>query len=190
MSESPHDQPRRSPEHDPDLSSGALSEHLHLLASDLDRSGRMYEDERAGLSDRVYANSVLELRAAHATRHTAGSIGHSRWSIGLRQWSAVAAVLVFGASVAVYVVGNVFPPVSGNLIKARAGNSLSARATELAPMSGSEALLVALIDEDAALKSTDGGNGFDASAIMFSNGRSVDEVTVELEELLATGAGR
>ena len=57
-------------------------------------------------------------------------------------------------------------------------------------MGGSEALLLALIDREAALGATDGGTGFDASAIALTSGRSVDDVTVELEELLATGAGR
>ena len=57
-------------------------------------------------------------------------------------------------------------------------------------MGGSEALLVALIDEDTALGSTDGGSAFDASAIVLTTGSSVNDVTVELDELLAAGGKR
>jgi len=57
-------------------------------------------------------------------------------------------------------------------------------------MGGSEALLVALIDEDTALGSTDGGSAFDASAIVLITGSSVNDVTVELDELLAAGGKR
>jgi hypothetical protein len=48
---------------------------------------------------------------------------------------------------------------------------------------------VALIDEDTALHAAD-GSGLDAGAVVLMSGRSVDDVTVELEELLSAGGRR
>jgi hypothetical protein len=86
-------------------------------------------------------------------------------------------------SVAVYLVGQ------GSTVDRTAAGVLSVRAPELAPIGGSEALLVALIDEDTALHAAD-GSGLDAGAVVLMSGRSVDDVTVELEELLSAGGRR
>ena len=61
---------------------------------------------------------------------------------------------------------------------------VAARSIDLAPMGGSEALLVALIDDDSAIHAAD-GDGIDAGALALTRGASADDVTIELEELLA-----
>ena len=147
---------------------------LRALAARVDASGAEFARERAGLADRVFAASVADLRAAHPT-----PVLHS-----FRRWAmSAAAVLVVGATAAFLVINGRGPSVA-------VPELVSVRAAEIAPAGGSEALLVALIDADAALKSTEGGSGFDASAIVLTSGHSVDDVTVELDELLAAGGKR
>ena len=147
---------------------------LRALAARLDASGAAFARERAGLADRVFAASVADLRGAqpplvlHAFR---------RWAM------SAAAVVVVGATAAFLIINGRGPSVA-------APELVSVRAAEIAPVGGSEALLVALIDADAALKSTEGGSSFDASAIVLTSGHSVDDVTVELDELLAAGGKR
>jgi len=147
---------------------------LRALAARLDASGAAFARERAGLADRVFAASVADLRGAqpplvlHAVR---------RWAM------SAAAVVVVGATAAFLMMNGRGPSVA-------APELVSVRAAEIAPVGGSEALLVALIDADAALKSTEGGSSFDASAIVLTSGHSVDDVTVELDELLAAGGKR
>lgn len=145
---------------------------LHDLARRLDASGRAFAAERAGLADRVFAASAPIAVQPPATLAFPAA---RRWGL-----VAAAAVAIVG-SVAVYLVGQ-----SPSSDRAAAG-VLAVRAPELAPMGGSEALLVALIDEDTALHAAD-GSGLDAGAVVLMSGRSVDDVTVELEELLAAGA--
>jgi hypothetical protein len=48
---------------------------------------------------------------------------------------------------------------------------------------------VAMMDEEAALHAADGG-GIDAGAVVLMHGGSADDVTIELEELLAAGTRR
>lgn len=151
-------------------------EGLRAIASRLELSAASYRQERPGLADRVFARSVSELHAEQ--------VPAALWFAGerVRRWAlAAAAIVVLAGSVAIFVVGGT-PP--------RAPALVSARAVELTPMGGSEALLIALIDEDTALSSTDGGSAFDASAIVLTTGSSVDDVTVELDELLAAGGKR
>ena len=147
---------------------------LRQLAGRLDASGRAFAAERHGLADRVFAASAPVAARAPAPLAFPSA---RRWAL-----AAAAAIAVVG-SVAVYVVGQ-----SRSADRAAAG-VLAVRAPELAPIGGSEALLVAMIDEDAALHAAD-GSGLDAGAVVLMSGRSVDDVTVELEELLAAGGGR
>jgi hypothetical protein len=71
--------------------------------------------------------------------------------------------------------------------QATAGDIAAARSAVLGPASGSESLLVALIDQEAALDD----DGMDAaSAIALAHRGSADLVAVELDELLATGGRR
>jgi len=143
---------------------------LRALAARLDASGAAFARERAGLADRVFAASVADLRGAQPTL-----VLHS-----FRRWAmSAAAVLLVGATAAFLMINGRGPSAAPELV--------SVRAAEIAPVGGSEALLVALIDADAALKSTEGGSSFDASAIVLTSGHSVDDVTVELDELLAAG---
>jgi len=149
---------------------------LNAIATRLDLSAASYAAERPGLADRVFARSVTELHSEQlpATLAFVGARTR-RWAL------AAAAIVMLAGSVAIFVFGGT-PP--------RAPNIMTARAVELTPMSGSEALLVAFIDSDTALGATDGGSAFDASAIGLTTGRSVDDVTVELDELLAAGGQR
>ena len=151
-------------------------EDLRAIATRLELSAASYRQERPGLADRVFARSVLELQVAQ--------VPPTFWFAGerMRRWSlAAAAMVVLAGSVAIFVTGGA---------PRRAPAVMSARAVELTPMGGSEALLVALIDEDTALGSTDGGSAFDASAIVLITGSSVNDVTIELDELLAAGGKR
>ena len=146
---------------------------LRALAARLDASGAAFAQERAGLADRVFAASVADLRGAQPKL-----VLHS-----FRRWAmSAAAVLLVGATAAFLMINGRGPSAAPELV--------SVRAAEIAPVGGSEALLVALIDADAALKSTEGGSSFDASAIVLTSGHSVDDVTVELDELLAAGGKR
>jgi len=146
---------------------------LRALAARLDASGAAFAQERAGLADRVFSASVADLRDAQPTL-----VLHS-----FRRWAmSAAAVLLVGATAAFLMINGRGPSAAPELV--------SVRAAEIAPVGGSEALLVALIDADAALKSTEGGSSFDASAIVLTSGHSVDDVTVELDELLAAGGKR
>lgn len=148
---------------------------LRDIARRLDRSAERFAAERPGLSARVFAASVPSLNAAP---QPVGFVG------GLRRWGlAAAAAVALSGSLAVVFLSRSAPSPALDLRAARTP-------AEIAPMGGSEALLLALIDRDAALGATDGGSGFDASAIALTSGRSVDDVTVELEDLLAAGAGR
>jgi hypothetical protein len=108
----------------------------------------------------------------------AAVVGRVGFAATVRRLSfAAAAVVLLAASVAVYV--RALPHRAAG----RADIAV-ARAAELAPAGGSESLLVALIDQDAALE----GNGLDgASAIALAHRGSPDLVAVELDELLATG---
>lgn len=142
------------------------------LEAMLGLSARAYRAERAGLADRVHAASVRALPAARPL----GFVGFRRAS----SLAAAAAVLV-ACSVAVVLLSRG---------EAAPGGIRAVRSAELAPAGGAESLLVALIDEDAALRSTEGGAGFDASAVVLTSGRSVDDLTVELEELLEAGGRR
>ena len=148
---------------------------LRALASRLDASGRAYASERLGLAERVFAASA-PVASASATSSLPFPSAR-RWGL-----AAAAAVALVG-SVAVYLVGR------GSTVDRAAAGVLAVRAPELAPIGGSEALLVALIDEDAALHAAD-GSGLDAGAVVLMSGRSVDDVTVELEELLSAGGRR
>jgi hypothetical protein len=99
----------------------------------------------------------------------------------VRRWSfAAAAAVLLAASVAVYM--RALPAT-----KVPAGDIAAARSAVLGPASGSESLLVALIDQEAALDD----DGMDAaSAIALAHRGSADLVAVELDELLATGGRR
>jgi hypothetical protein len=99
----------------------------------------------------------------------------------VRRWSfAAAAAVLLAASVAVYM--RALPATKGP-----AGDIAAARSAVLGPASGSESLLVALIDQEAALDD----DGMDAaSAIALAHRGSADLVAVELDELLATGGRR
>ena len=164
------------------MSSG--DDHLHGLPDEaelrdiarrLDRSAGRFAAERPGLSARVFAASAPVL---HAAPQPIGFVGRARrWGL------AAAAAVALTGSLAVLFLADATPSQPSGLRAAR-------MPAEIAPMGGSEALLLALIDRDAALGATDGGSGFDASAIALTSGRSVDDVTVELEDLLAAGAGR
>lgn len=147
---------------------------LRGIAARLDASGRDLATERDGLADRVFAASAPIFAEPPVPMAFPA----------LRRWAfAAAAAIALVGSVSVYLVGQ-----ARSTDRAAAG-MLAARAPELAPMGGSEALLVAMIDEDAALHAAD-GSGLDAGAVVLMSGRSVDDVTVELEELLSAGAGR
>lgn len=148
---------------------------LRDLTSRLDAAGRALAGERAGLADRVFAASAPVVRASAVPSLRFPSV--RRWGL-----AAAAAVALVG-SVAVYVVSQ------GATANRGAAGVLAVRAPELAPIGGSEALLVALIDEDTALHAAD-GSGLDAGAVVLMSGGSVDDVTVELEELLAAGGRR
>lgn len=148
---------------------------LRELARRLDRSADLFAHERPGLSGRVFAASAPMLGAAP---QPIGFVGHARrWGL------AAAAAVALAAGATIVLVNRTPAPAPADMRAARTP-------AEIAPMGGSEALLLALIDREAALGATDGGTGFDASAIALTSGRSVDDVTVELEELLAAGAGR
>lgn len=148
---------------------------LRGLSRRLDRSADLFAGERPGLADRVFAASSPMLGSAP---QPVGFVGHARrWGL------AAAAAVALAATATVVLVSRPAAPAAADLRAVRAP-------AEIAPMGGSEALLLALIDREAALGATDGGTGFDASAIALTSGRSVDDVTVELEELLAAGAGR
>jgi len=147
---------------------------LRNISRRLDWSADLFGHERPGLAGRVFAASAPMLAAPQPV----GFVG------GVRRWGlAAAAAVALVASVSVVLLSRPPSPAGVDLRAARAP-------AEIAPMGGSEALLVALIDREAALRATDGGSGFDASAIALTRGRSVDDVTVELEELLAAGDGR
>lgn len=148
---------------------------LRDLASRLDAADRALAGERADLADRVFAASAPVVRASAASDLRFPSV--RRWGL-----AAAAAVALVG-SVSVYLVGQ------GATANRNAAGVLAVRAPELAPIGGSEALLVALIDEDTALHAAD-GSGLDAGAVVLMSGGSVDDVTVELEELLAAGGRR
>jgi hypothetical protein len=155
-----------APERHPDLDPA-----LTALADRLDALGRVHAAERPGLADRVFAASSPSLAPAAV-------VGRVGFAATVRRRSfAAAAVVLLAASVAVYV--RALPHRAAG----RADIAV-ARAAELAPAGGSESLLVALIDQDAALE----GNGLDgASAIALAHRGSPDLVAVELDELLATG---
>ena len=169
-----HDRHDRSDLHD--LHGLPADDALNAIATRLDLSAASYAAERPGLADRVFARSVTELHSEQlpATLVFVGARTR-RWAL------AAAAIVMLAGSVAIFVFGGT-PP--------RAPNIMTARTVELNPMGGSEALLVAFIDSDTALGATDGGSAFDASAIGLTTGRSVDDVTVEIYELLAAGGKR
>jgi len=150
---------------------------LRALASRLDASGRAFAAERSGLADRVLAASAPVASASAVTSSSLPFPSSRRWGL-----AAAAAVALVG-SVAVYLVGQ------RSTVDRSAAGVLAVRAPELAPIGGSEALLIALIDEDTALHAAD-GSGLDAGAVVLMSGGSVDDVTVELEELLAAGGRR
>lgn len=139
------------------------------LEAMLGRSALAYRSERAGLADRIHAASVRELPAPRPLHFPA----FRRVSM-----AALAACVLVACSAALFVLAQG---------RAAGGGIRAVRSAELAPAGGAESLLVALIDEDAALRSTDGGAGFDASAVVLTSGRSVDDLTVELEDLLEAG---
>jgi hypothetical protein len=145
---------------------------LRALARRLDAAGRSYDDERPGLAGRVHAASVRHLAGTHAAPIAA---------IGRWRFAAAAAVLVALAATAVLRFGGA-PQGAKDIASVRL-----ARAAELDPAGGSESLLVALIDQDAAL---DGDTLDGASAIALTHRGSPDLVEIELEELLATGGRR
>ena len=154
--------------HDQDPAGGADPR----LEAMLGMSARAYRAERAGLADRVHAASVRALPAARPL----GFVGFRRAA----SFAAAAGVLV-ACSVAVVLLSQGRGAPAG---------IRTVRSAELAPAGGAESLLVALMDEDAALRSTEGGAGFDASAVVLTSGRSVDDLTVELEDLLEAGGRR
>jgi hypothetical protein len=123
----------------------------------------------------VFAASRAELRGGAVV----GRVGFA--SAVVRRWSfAAAAAVLLAASVAVYM--RALPAT-----KVPAGDIAAARSAVLGPASGSESLLVALIDQEAALDD----DGMDAaSAIALAHRGSADLVAVELDELLATGGRR
>ncbi len=172
-----HDCDDRHDQHDQhDQHGRPADDALNAIAARLELSAASYAAERPGLADRVFARSVTELHAEQlpATLALVGARTR-RWAL------AAAAMVMLAGSVAIFIFGGT-PP--------RAPNIITVRAVELTPMGGSEALLVAFIDSDTALGATDGGSAFDASAIGLTTGRSVDDVTVELDELLAAGGKR
>jgi len=172
-----HDRHDQHDQHDPHDPHGLpADEALNAIATRLELSAASYAAERPGLADRVFARSVTELQTEQLPATLAFvSARTRRWAL------AAAAIVMLAGSVAIFVFGGT-PP--------RAPNIMMARTVELTPMGGSEALLVAFIDSDTALGATDGGSAFDASAIGLTTGRSVDDVTVELDELLAAGGQR
>jgi hypothetical protein len=150
---------------------------LRAIAARLDASGASFARERAGLADRVFAASAPSLRAAQPSL----AFPFRRWAV-----AAAAAVALF-ASVSFLVLGSRGPQHD------RGSDVVAVRAApEIAPMGRSEALLIALIDDDMALKATDGGAALDESAIALTHAhhRSVDDVKVELEELRSAGGRR
>ncbi len=160
-----------SSDHHPELDPA-----LRALADRLDARGRAHAAERPGLADRVFAASRTELPRIDVV----GRVGFA--SAAVRRWSfAVAATVLLAASVAVYM--RALPAA-----KVPAGDIAAARSAVLAPASGSESLLVALIDQEAALDDDDGLDA--ASAIALAHRGSADLVAVELDELLATGGRR
>jgi len=166
-----HDQPVQDDQH-----GLPADDALNVIAARLELSAASYAAERPGLADRVFARSVTELQTEQLPA-TLAFVGART-----RHWAlAAAAIVMLAGSVAIFVFGGT-PP--------RAPSIMTVRAVELTPMGGSEALLVAFIDSDTALGATDGGSAFDASAIGLTTGRSVDDVTVELDELLAAGGKR
>ena len=175
-----HDRDERDERHDqpaqPDQHGFPADAALNAITTRLELSAASYAAERPGLADRVFARSVTELQSNQlpATLAFVGARTR-RWAL------AAAAIVMLAGSVAIFVFGGT-PP--------RAPSIMIVRAVELTPMGGSEALLVAFIDSDTALGATDGGSAFDASAIGLTTGRSVDDVTVELDELLAAGGKR
>jgi hypothetical protein len=159
-----------SSDHHPELDPA-----LRALGERLAGLGRAHAAERPGLADRVFAASRAELRGGAVV----GRVGFA--SAVVRRWSfAAAAAVLLAASVAVYM--RALPATKGP-----AGDIAAARSAVLGPASGSESLLVALIDQEAALDD----DGMDAaSAIALAHRGSADLVAVELDELLATGGRR
>ncbi|MFM8697376.1 MAG: hypothetical protein ACKORL_08105 [Phycisphaerales bacterium] len=145
---------------------------LRALAERLDAAGRSYDHERPGLADRVHAASVRHLAGAR----TAPVAVIGRW------WYAAAAAVMLALSVTAVVRFGAGPGAAKDI--ASVG---MVRTAQLDPAGGSESLLVALIDQDAAL---DGESLDGASAIALTHRGSPDLVEIELEELLATGGRR
>lgn len=144
---------------------------LRAIEERLGDSAARYASERPGLADRVFAASAPRLAAPMPIAYPSAR----RWGL------AAAAAVALAASVAVLVVGRA--PMRG------AAGITTVRSIDIAPMGGSEALLVALIDDDTALHAADGA-GLDAGAVPLTGGASADDVTIELEELLAAGGRR
>jgi hypothetical protein len=116
-----------------------LDPALRALGDRLAGLGRAHAAERPGLADRVFAASRAELRGGAVV----GRVGFA--SAVVRRWSfAAAAAVLLAASVAVYM--RALPATKGP-----AGDIAAARSAVLGPASGSESLLVALIDQEAAL---------------------------------------
>jgi hypothetical protein len=139
----------------------------------LGESAARYASERPGLADRIFAASAPRL----APPAPLAMPSARRWAL------AAAAAVAACASVAVLLVGQ------GSGGSRQAPGIVAARSIDLAPMGGSEALLVALIDDDSAIHAAD-GDGIDAGALALTRGASADDVTIELEELLAAGSRR
>lgn len=142
----------------------------HLEAM-LDASARAYRAERPGLADRTFNASLTEIPG-----FAPAVLAFPRLRRLAMPAMAAAVLVVCSVAVLIFASGRV-----------GGGSVRTVRSAELAPSGGGESLLVALIDEDAALRSTEGGDGFDASAVVLTTGRSVDDLTVELEELLDAG---
>jgi hypothetical protein len=157
----------------PDSAHGHLDDAaLRALAERLDAAGEAYDAERPGLADRVHAASVVHLAGARTA--PIASIG--RW------WHAAAAAVLVALAVTAVVRFGGAPAGPKDISSARLS-----RAAQLDPAGGSESLLVALIDQDAAL---DGESIDGASAIAVTHRGSPDLVEVELEELLSAGGRR
>jgi hypothetical protein len=161
--------PPSSDAHDPEFNS--LVERLGAHAG-------AYASERPGMADRVFIASRAELGAS-APVAVIGSTASLRWS----SWRAVAAVVALAVS-APLVWRAMTPAVTPSDVSTV---RLGARIAELAPASRSEWLLVALVDDEAALHGASawgGGSMRDADAIALTRGSSADLVTIELEDLL------
>jgi len=166
---------------------GSHDPALEALVQRLDDHARAFAAERPGMADRIFVASRGELGASGPVAVIGSAPSSGAWRSA--SWRAVAAVVALAVSVPLVWRALTPTAVPSDVSTVRAG----ARMAELAPASHSEWLLVALVDDEAALHGASawGNAGIrDADAIALTRGSSADLVTIELEELLAGEAGR